>query len=245
MNNQEIFDLLESRKVIIIAGEYGRGKTLSAIALTWFLSVIYQHFNVLSNIPVNFKFIDLEPLTNSHQFDKEHKDTIIIHDEMQRDFNSRDFLTSSAKIVSKFSVDFRKDESKLISTIQFMNRLDNALNEIVQIIIIPTFINQYSHLDKEDIKIRLEKKDFITNWKIIDKKYEENHEIKLNLYPFLNMYDTKFKPYPLVINHDDFIEKQEKNLSQIKYGNLVSGINRKLIENNNNWNNGLTELLQR
>ncbi|MDO9353808.1 MAG: hypothetical protein Q7T55_08935, partial [Solirubrobacteraceae bacterium] len=129
MNNQEIFDLLESRKVIIIAGEYGRGKTLSAIALTWFLTSLYQHFTVLSNIPISkkFKFIELEALTNSHQFDKEHKNTIILHDEMQRDFNSRDFLSSSAKIVSKFSVDFRKDESKLISTIQFMNRLDASL----------------------------------------------------------------------------------------------------------------------
>lgn len=245
MNNQEIFDLLESRKVIIIAGEYGRGKTLSAVALTWFLTTLYQHYNVLSNIPINFKFIELESLTDSHQFDKEHKNTIIIHDEMQRDFNARDFLSSSAKIVSKFSVDFRKDESKLISTIQFMNRLDSALNEIIQIIIIPTFINQYSHNDKEDTKIRLEKKDFITNWRIIDKKYEEKYDMKLNLFPFLNMYDTKFKPYPLVINHDEFIERQQKNLSQIKYENLKTIIDKKLQENKSNWNNGLTELVKR
>jgi len=249
MEISEILDILCSRKVIVIAGEYGRGKTLSGAALIFLLSNLNESYKILSNIPLHFgKFQELyniESLNDSKTFDNDHKKTTIFHDELQRDFNSREFQTSSAKIVSKFAVDFRKDDSQLVGTIQFMDRIDSSLNEIIQIIIIPTMINHYSNNEKIDLAERLERKDFLTNWKIIDKKYDDVHELEINLYPFLNFYDTKFKPFPLVINHEEFLEKAEKNLSKTKFENLQNNIERKLIGNRNNWNNGLLELLKR
>jgi len=249
MDKSEILDILCSRKVIVIAGEYGRGKTLSAIALIFLLSNLNESYRVLSNIPLYFgKFIELysiESLNDTKTFDSEHKKSIIFHDELQRDFNSREFQTSSAKIVSKFAVDFRKDDSQLIGTIQFMNRIDSSMNEIIQIIIIPSLINHYSNNEKIDLHERLNRKDFFTNWKIIDKKYDEFYELQINLYPFLNFYDTKFKPFPLIINHEEFLEKQEKNLSAVKFETLLNNIQRKLLDNRYNWNNGLIDLVKR
>ena len=247
MDKSGILDILSSRKVIVIAGEYGRGKTLSATALTFLISNFNESYKILSNVPLFFgKFQELytiEPLNDAKTFDNEHKKTIIFHDELQRDFNSREFQTSSAKIVSKFAVDFRKDDSLLIGTIQFMDRIDSSMNEIIQIIIIPTLINHYSNNEKIDLQERLNRKDFFTNWRIIDKKYDEVYELKINLYPFLNFYDTGFKPFPLVINHEEFMEKQEKNLSKTKFENLKNNIERKIISNRDNWNNGLLKLV--
>jgi len=242
MNFEDILNLLNSRKVIIIAGEFGRGKTLSGIALIWFLNHIFNYDYILSNIPINFKHVIIKSLNQSKEFDNEHKKTIIFHDEMQRDFGARDFLSSSAKIVSKFSMDFRKDDSKLVSTIQFMDRLDSSLNELIQIIIIPTFVKEYSLDIKEDTEIRLKNKDFIVEWRVIDKLYESVYTVKINLYPFLFMYDTNFKPFPIVINHDEFTEKQEKNLSIKKYNSLLLSIENKLNNNIINWNDGLKKL---
>ena len=246
MDKSEILDILCSRKVITIAGEYGRGKTLTGIALVFLLSNLNESYNILSNIPLDYgKFSELyhiNALNDTKTFDSEHKKTIIFHDELQRDFNSREFQTSSAKIVSKFAVDFRKDDSQLIGTIQFMDRIDSSMNEIIQIIIIPTLINHYSNNEKLDLDERLIRKDFFTNLKIIDKKYDEYYELQINLYPFINFYDTKFKPFPLIINHEEFLEKAEKNLSAIKFETLLNNIQRKLISNRENWNNGLEKL---
>ena len=247
MDKSEILDILCSRKVIVIAGEYGRGKTLSATALTFLISMLNESYRVLSNIPLHFGkfqgFYTVNSLNDTATFDSEHKKTIIFHDELQRDFNSREFQTSSAKIVSKFAVDFRKDDSVLVGTIQFMDRIDSSMNEIIQIIIIPTLINHYSNNEKLDLEERLDRKDFLTNWKIIDKKYDEFYELQINLYPFLNFYDTKFKPYPLVINHEEFLEKQEKNLSKVKFETLLNNIERKGLMNRDNWNSGLCKLI--
>jgi hypothetical protein len=249
MNIKDILDILCSRKVIIIAGEYGRGKTLSATALTFLISNLNKSYSILSNIPFHFsdmmRIYTINSLNETSTFDKEHKKTIIFHDELQRDFNSREFQSSSAKIVSKFAVDFRKDDSQLIGTIQFMDRMDSSMNEIVQIIIIPSFINHYSNNEKIDLDSRLANKDFIVNWKIIDRKYDEFYEMKINLYPFLNFYDTKFKPFPLVIDHEEFLEKAEKNLSSTKYEILLNNVERKLRGNMENWNNGLIEIIKR
>jgi hypothetical protein len=249
MDKSEILDILCSRKVIVIAGEYGRGKTLSASALTFLISNMNESYKILSNIPLFFgKFqilYDIESMNDTKTFDGIHKKTIIFHDELQRDFNTREFQSSSAKIAGKFAVDFRKDDSLLIGTIQFMDRIDSSMNEIIQIIIIPTLINHYSNNEKIDLLERLKRKDFFTNWKIIDKKYDEFYELQINLYPFLNFYDTNFKPFPLVINHEEFLEKAEKNLSIMKLETLQNNIERKVIANRENWNNGQIELEKR
>jgi len=194
----EFLELIASKKVIIIAGEYGRGKSLSATAILFFLFVYNGASKILSNIPLNFmifnKIISVEPYNCTSVLDKDHIKTLIFHDELQRDFNTREFQSSSSNIFSRFAVNFRKDESQLVGTIQFMDRLDNALNEIVQIIIIPTYKNTYSKNEKLDLAERLLRKDFIVEFRVKDNKTNEIETVEpFNLYPFLFFYDTKFK----------------------------------------------------
>jgi hypothetical protein len=166
-------------------------------------------------------------------------------DEAQRDLNSRDFLSGSVKIVSKFSVDLRKDDAQLLLTVQYMDRLEKSMNEILQCIIIPSFVSRYSNNDKEDINIRLEKHDFTVDWFIIDKKYNDEYHLKLNLYPFLNCYNTRFKPYPMIINNKEYMDKKLEVITRVKYETMLCTIKEKRRLSLNNWNEGFTELKDR
>jgi hypothetical protein len=246
MNQKDILEILFNRKIIVFAGEYGRGKTLSMTAFCFISSIFNNYHRFLSNIPLYFKIKTTEnkyiPLIESSLFDDDNKGTMIIIDEMQRDLNSREFLSGSVKIVSKFSVDLRKDDAQLVGSVQYMDRLEKSMNEILQCIIIPSFVNKYSNNDKEDIKERLDNKDFIVDWFIIDKKYNEEYHLKLNLYPFINYYNTRFKPYPLIINNKEFMDKKKENESGVKYDNRLSSINEKRIYSLENWNTGFKEL---
>jgi hypothetical protein len=244
---QEILEILFNRKVIVFAGEYGRGKTLSLTSFVFISSIFNNYHRFLSNIPINFKIEtklnEYIPLIESKCFDDDNNRTMIIIDEMQRDLNSREFLSGSVKIVSKFSVDLRKDDAQLIGSVQYMDRLEKSMNEILQCIIIPSFVNHYSNNDKEDIKQRLEKHDFIVDWFIIDKKYNDEYHLKLNLYNFINYYNTRFKPYPMIINNKEFMDKKKESESGVKFENRLSNNNEKKILSLDNWNTGFQELI--
>jgi hypothetical protein len=246
MNKKDILEILFNRKIIVFCGEYGRGKTLSMASFCFISSIFNNYHRFLSNIPLFFKIKTTEnnyiPLVESSCFDADNKGTMIIIDEMQRDLNSREFLSGSVKIVSKFSVDLRKDDAQLVGSVQYMDRLEKSMNEICQCIIIPSFINHYSNNDKEDIKIRLDNKDFSVDWFIIDKKYNEEYHLKLNLFNFLNYYGTNFKPYPLIINNKEYMDKKKENESGVKYENRLSSIKEKRILSLENWNTGFKEL---
>jgi len=245
-SNKDILEILFNRKVIVWAGEYGRGKTLSMISFVFISSIFNNYHRFLSNIPLYFKIKTNEnkyiPLIEASCFDEDNKGTIIIIDELQRDLNSREFLSGSVKIVSKFSVDLRKDGAQLLGTLQYMDRLEKSMNEILQCIIIPSFVNHYSNNDKEDIKIRLEKHDFYVDWFIIDKKYNDEYHLKLNLYPFINYYNTDFKPYPLIINNKEFMDKKKEVESGVKYDNRLLSINEKRLLSKTNWTTKFKEL---
>ena len=248
MNQKDILEILFNRKIIVFAGEYGRGKTLSMVSFAFISSIFNNYHRFLSNIPIYFKIKTCDneylPLIESSSFDEDNKGTQILIDEMQRDLNSHDFLSGSVKIVSKFSVDLRKDDAQLIGSVQYMDRLEKSMNEILQCIIIPSFINKYSNNDKEDNKIRMDKKDFTVNWFIIDKKYNDEYNIKLNLYNFINYYNTRFKPYPMIINNKEFMDKKKENESGIKYENRLTMIKEKKIISIENWQTGFNELIE-
>jgi hypothetical protein len=248
VSNKEILEILFNRKIIVFAGEYGRGKTLSMESFAFISSIFNGYHRFLSNIPVYFpiKISENEyiPLIESAKFDDDNQKTMILIDEMQRDLNSREFLSGSVKIISKFSVDLRKDEAQLIGSVQYLDRLEKSMNEILQCIIIPSFVNHYSNDDKKDIEARLHNHDFSVDWFIIDKKYNDEYHLKLNLYKFITYYNTKFKPYPLIINNKEYMDKKKESESGVKYENRLSSIKEKRILSLNNWQTGLNELIE-
>lgn len=231
----DIIKMLLSSRIIIFSGEYGRGKSLSSVALCYIISMLKNNKKIMSNIPLFFKDIEIEHLFSTSQYDKSLSKIVINHDEMQRDFNCREFLSNGSTLISKFSIDFRKSDINLIGTSQYIDRLDLSLSEIVEVIIIPNFINTYSKNKDEDSKIRYSKKDYMVKWMIKDKIKNERYELKLNLLPYIDMYDTNFKPYPIVINHKEYLEHKEGTISKNRYELLMKKINAHIRANINNF----------
>lgn len=248
MNNLDKLNIIFSRWIIIFGGEFGRCKSLSITALT-FLELLYtKKSKIISNMPLYYPMFNTEilPLIQSLQFDinklSDIENSIIILDELQSILNSRDFASEKNKFVTAFSVGFRKDKIKFRGSLQFFDTLEKVMGLMLEMIIIPSFVNTYSDDSDKDREIRLEKKDFLVKWKCIDKKADIIFEIVINLYPFLNMYNTNFKPYQLVINHESYLEKLKKNKKNY-YNEYVETVDRQINESNVNWYDGLQEII--
>lgn len=206
----DILRIILSRNVIMIGGRFGKGKSLSMTALTFFDIVLNNRFNILSNMPFNFPLfenINITPLTNTHQFDRIPNGTLIIWDEIYADLFSRSSGSVRNKYITIFSRDIRKIKGKIIGSVQFFDMLEKNMGLILEVIIIPEYVNIYSKITTEDMKKRIENKDFIIKWNIIDKLTNSEYELTLNLYDFIFMYDTNFKPFTLFVNHTEFVEK--------------------------------------
>lgn len=246
MDIEEILDLIFSRKVILFAGEYGRGKTLSITALNYFANVLYNRYTFLSNIPFNFNISKniYKPLIQTSQFDDSENNTktIITIDEMQRYLDARDFNKPEIKFINKFAVDLRKDESHVIGSIQYLDWLEKRASQLLQIIIIPSFINNYGFNEKKEREQRLENKDYWSKWLVIDKKTDREFNLKLNLYPFINMYNTNFKVKPFIINHKEYIDYVKTKWSKAKFEGYLEQCEENYNESLFNWKEGKKEL---
>ncbi len=203
----ELFDILSSRFVIVFVGEWGSGKTLSMISYVRLMSEYMGIKKIISNIPLHFPDREVEyfPLTGTKQFTELSENTIICHDELLRDIDSRNALNPSNRFLTSFCTSFRKMKVQEVGTIQYLKMVDIRFDDVLQIIIFPKFKNKYHKKVSEDMKIRLQKKDFYIIWTIIDKKENKSYKIEINLYPFINMYDTNFIPDKLAISHDEYI----------------------------------------
>lgn len=248
MNNIEKLNIIFSRYIVLFGGEFGRCKSLSLTALT-LLELLYTNKQkVISNMPLYypmFNNVDIIPLIQTSQFDlkklSEISNSIIIYDELHNDLNSRNFASEKNKFITNFSVGFRKDKIKFRGSLQFFDTLEKVMGLMLEFIIIPSFVKNYSDDSEMDRKLRLENKDFRIKWKCIDKKANTVFDLIINLYPFMKMYQTEFKPYPLVVNHEDYIEKLKKN-KRGYYEDYLESSKRQLIENTKNWNNGLEKI---
>jgi len=204
----ELLNILSSRFIIVFVGEWGSGKTLSMVSYIRLMTEYMKINNVLSNIPLYFpnRSIEFSPLTGTKQFTKLDKNTIICHDELIQDLDGRNSLNPANRFLTTFCTSFRKLKVQEVGTIQYLKMLDIRFDDLLQIIIFPKFKNKYHKKVSEDMKIRLLKKDFIMIWNIVDKKENKSYKIELNLYPFINMYDTNYIPEKLAISHDEYIE---------------------------------------
>jgi hypothetical protein len=237
-----------SRQVVLFGGEYGRWKSLSLTALTFWECVVSNKDKIVSNMPLKFP-IDIEvwPLVQTSQFDlsamSQIKNSVLVWDEIMNDLKSRSAMSESNKYISQMMIGFRKDNIKLRCSLQHARTVDIYLDEITELKIIPSAKNKYSSDTQEDSRIRLQKKDFWVKWLCRDEKENIFFEVELNLYPFLNFYNTKFKPYKLVQTHKSYLEKlQEKSMK--KYETHLEYAEREIEQNLENWRNGLDEITE-
>lgn len=233
-----------SRQVVVFGGEYGRWKSLSLTALSYYECMLSGKFKVVSNMPLKHfpECIDIVPLIQTAQFDlhnlHEMQDSILIWDEMHNDVKARSPMSEANKYISQLSVGFRKDRIHLRGSFQYARNIDVSIDDLIEMKIVPTQKNTYSSDSLEDIRIRLIQKDFVVGWDCVDIKDQKKFRIELDLYPFLNYYNTRFKPYRLVLTHKDYVDKLEmQSKRKIEIYHEKSKID--LVSNIENWNAGL------
>ena len=138
---------------------------------------------------------------------------------MHNDVNSRASMSRKNTFINDWIVSLRKNNNRVIGTVQFMNWIDKNLDTICELIILPRFINFYSDDKMQDTLSRIENKDFLTEWKIIDKIDGTTETVDINLYLTIDCYNTDFKPNKLVINHNDYLlnimDKSERKFNQL------------------------------
>ena len=245
MNQLEILKMLSSRYIIIFGGQYGRGKSLSETALAFFICCINSKNNIVTNMPLQYptKEINITQLYHTSQFDLQNiiKNSVYLWDELHNDLKARDFMSQKNRFINNIAVAFRKDKVTLIGSLQFFDTLELIIAEMLDVTIIPSFTNIYSRDTNEDNKLRYANKDFLMNWEIRDRKTDTEYNLKVNLYPFLKMYNTNFKPMPLITNHKEYLEKA-KLKSQKQYENLIEINNDKIQISKNNFIEGFEEI---
>lgn len=204
----ELLNILSSRFIIVFVGEWGSGKTLSMVSYVRLMSEYMKVNNIISNVPLCFpgQDVNFSALTGTKQFTELSENTIICHDELLRDIDSRNALNPSNRFLTSFCTSFRKMKVQEVGTIQYLKMVDTRFDDLLQIIIFPKFKRKYHKKVSEDMKIRLIKKDFYVIWTIIDKKENKSYKIEINLYPFINMYDTNYIPEKLAVSHEEYLE---------------------------------------
>lgn len=242
----ELLDILSSRFLIVFVGEWGSGKTLSMVAYARLLSEYMGVKNITSNSPIYFNDDkNYEPLVETNQFIDLQPDTIICVDELLQLLDSRMALNPSNRFLTAFATSFRKLKVRVAGTVQYLNMVDCRFDELVQIVIYPSFVKKYDKNSKRDMQIRVAKKDFWMNWHIIDKKERKVYDIRINLYNYINMYDTNFIPEKLAVSHPDYYTWLQMSKS-IKQRTAMEQFNEKLITlSRSQWNEGQQILMER
>jgi hypothetical protein len=186
--------------------------------------------------------VTVKPLLTTAEFDKPYQNTIFLMDEMQDNLDSRDFMSPKIRYLTHWAKDLRKYNCQIVGTIQYFDFLELRASQLLQVIIIPSFVNTYHMNDKKDIQMRLAAHDFNVTWYIIDRKVNKEYELNLNLYPYLGMYLTKFRPSPLIANHSDYMFYMKHQKGEKKYELYKDDIKQQLDYSISNFNDGLTEM---
>lgn len=241
MDSLKIIRLILSRYVVFVGGRYSRGKSLILTFLTIMDIILNNRIGVYSNMPLKFEEFNnmIKPLIDTAFFDDIPLNSNIVWDEMTNDISARAHATTKNKFISVLGVDVAKKNVRLRATFQFGDTVDKIMGFYCECIIIPEYVNTYSDDTKEDNIKRVENKDFLQHWIIIDKRDNDTrYELTVNLYPVIFLYNTKFKPIPLIVNHADYLEKmKDKEFERFEMKNKIEI--KKRIEH---WNDGLKEI---
>jgi len=243
LNQLELIELILSRYVVFVGGRYSRGKSLILTFLTLMDLILNNRKNIYSNMPINYDITgyktNIKPIIDTHFFDDMPKNSRFVWDETPNDMGAHGFNSVKSKYISILSVDIAKKDDRLIGTFQFGDSLDKTLGYLCELIIIPEYVNIYSKNTKEDNIKRVENKDFLMHWIIIDKRdNDERYELTLNLYPIIFMYNTKFKPFTLWVNHEEFITKLKPKDNEL----FIEKNPKEILKRLEHWNEGLEEI---
>lgn len=241
MNSKEILEIILSRYVVFVGGRYSRGKSLILTFLSFMDIILNNRINIYSNMPLKFEPLNtiVKPFVDTAFFDNMPINSNINWDEMTNDVPARSFATVKNKFISVLGVDVAKKNDRVRATFQFGDTVDKIMGLYCECIIIPEYVNKYSDNTKEDNIQRVNNKDFLQDWIIIDKRDNDNrYKLSLNLYPIIFLYNTKFKPYQLWVNHNEFIERMKKRDFELFESKNKNEIDKRI----ENWNSGLKDI---
>jgi len=243
MKEIDIINLILSRYVVFVGGRYSRGKSLILTFLTLMDMILNNRNSIYSNMPISFEKSGfnsiVKPIVDTKFFDNMPKNSRLVWDETTNDISARGFNTIKNKYISVLGVDIAKKNDRLIGTFQFGDTLDKIMGLYCELIVIPEYVNKYSDNTKEDNIKRVEYKDFLMHWTIIDKRdNDQRYEITINLYPIIFMYNTRFKPFPLWVNHEEFVDRLKPKDHEIFDLRNPKEITKRI----ENWNEGMLDI---
>lgn len=224
---KEIYEKLFNCLVKILYGDFGTGKSLSATFLNIGSGIYHDSKILIANNPYFYLScfgIEFIPLISTSQLEnvKELKNSVVSMDEIQKIVDNRNSMSAKNSFIGDFTSDLRKFNMQITGTTHYTNTIDVRMYNETQCMIAPTFKYKSG-------KIR---DNFIVNWSIIFKNYDEFNEINdLNLENFVNFYDTNFKPQPIVINHTEYIDNLRNVRSQRWVDDYELKCNKKIKEN--------------
>lgn len=181
MNIIEFLSEIERHFVIGIVGDLGDGKTITGISLLILLDQLYKLTDtpksVLTNVPIKS---DYELLEYYDQLDGR-KDTLIFMDELHQNADSRQSMKGQNFFTSGITMDVRKFENKFLWTSQASHQVEKRVRERTLLFIHP----------KQVTPLMFE----IALTNVVGNEYDK---IELNLNVFKDLYDTHYKPFPLM-----------------------------------------------
>ena len=181
MNVVEFLQEIERHYVIGIVGDLGDGKTITGISLLILLDQLYaitdKPKSVLTNVPIAS---DHELLEYYDQLEGR-KHTLIFMDELHQNADSRQSMKGQNFFTSGINMDVRKFDNKFLWTSQASHQVEKRVRERTLLFLHP---RQIAPLEFE-----------IAFTNIVGNAYDK---IELNLNVFKDLYDTTYKPFPLM-----------------------------------------------
>ena len=171
--------IVEHQKNIIgVFGFLGKGKSLTAIALSVLLSEMYDR-KILTNTPIKYK--NVKQLVYYDQLDDLH-DTILLIDEMHIVADSRKHTTKENFFTSNIITDVRKFNNVFIYTTIRGHLIEKRIRDITELLIQPNMLSRAGALHNECLDIS----EFL------------HFTEEISLGNFFDIYDTHFKPNKLI-----------------------------------------------
>lgn len=127
--------------IVLYKGRIGSGKTLTMV------KDAYQYYQEGYKIYANFQLAFGEYISGEEvlKLDKQSKlkNCVLVLDEVQTFFDSRNFKKSENKDFSYFIQQIRKRNIIILCTAQYVNTIDLRLRQHVQILVAPSFDIQF------------------------------------------------------------------------------------------------------
>jgi hypothetical protein len=126
--------------LVLYKGSRGRGKTLSMVkdAYQYYLN----GYRVLSNIHLKFgEYIENEQILNLNK-DSDLYNCVLLIDELQIIFDSRNFTNKQNKSFSYFIFQIRKRNIIILGTTQYTDSVEKRYRQNLDIVVSPLFVSE-------------------------------------------------------------------------------------------------------